>query len=188
MARESIPEPDQPGYPPVLIPEVAVRRRVRELGRGIARAHDARKQDDAQLVLLGVLNGAFMFTADLVRAIDRPAIVDFIRARSYGAARASSGTVTLELPPELDLAGKHVLVVEDVLDTGRTLGAIRDRLAASGAAVIEAVTLLRKPKATVGAEYIGFEIDDRFVVGYGLDEAGRWRHLPYVGYLDDDVR
>jgi len=168
----------------LLVSAAAISARVRALGEEISRDYRARA-GDGPLVVLGVLRGAFMFVADLVRQIDVPMIVDFVRAGSYGDGRDSSGEVLLELGSWPDLDGRDVLVVEDVVDTGRTLQAILAAARAGNANSIRTVALLRKPGALVELDYVGFDIDRRFVVGYGLDDAGKWRHLPYVGYVED---
>lgn len=177
--------PDGPaeGCPPVLIGEAAIRERVRALGREIT-AHYAARDADGELIVLGVLKGAFMFVADLVREMDVPMVVDFVRVSSYGDGRTSTGSVEFAPGPWPQVSGRDVLVVEDVLDTGRTLAVIRSAMESQGARNVRTVALLRKPGANVSVDHVGFDIDGRFVIGYGLDDAGRWRQLPYVGYVD----
>lgn len=177
------PELPQNGYPPVLIPEAAIRQRVRALGREITDYYAA-EATNGELIVLGVLQGAFMFVADLVRQIDVPLVVDFVLASSYGEKRTSSGAVHLAPGSWPEVNGRDVLIVEDVLDTGRTLEAIVAAMRSSGARTVRSVALLRKPGARIPLDHVGFDIDNRFVIGYGLDDAGRWRHLPYVGYVD----
>ena len=173
-------------YPPVLIPADAVQRRVAELAEQLTR-----DLAGTLPVVVGVLTGAFMLVADLVRGIGTPVEVDFIRAGSYGEGRTSSGTVTLRPESALDwVGGRDLVFVEDILDTGRTLDAVVQMALANGARSVRTVVLLRKPvpagisEARIEADYVGFDIESRFVVGYGLDDGGKWRHLPYVGYVD----
>lgn len=170
--------PDADTMPPVLLSEETIQRRIRELGAQIT--HDYEGRDP---VVMGVLVGAFVFMADLVRSIRLPVHVEFVRASSYGNNRHSSGDVRLTPGSWDEITGRDVLVVEDVLDTGRTLAAVIAALGRHGARSIRSVVLLRKPQTLVGADYVGFDIDRHFVVGYGLDDGGKWRHLPYIGYV-----
>jgi hypoxanthine phosphoribosyltransferase len=167
----------------VLIPEAVIRERVRALGEEITERYLA-EGADRELVVMGVLKGAFMFVADLVREIDLPMIVDFVGASSYGDGRSSCGEVHLNPGSWVEVKGRDVLVVEDVLDTGNTLKAVVAALESHGARSVRTVALLRKPGAKVAPDFVGFEIDGRWVIGYGLDDAGKWRHLPYVGHVD----
>jgi hypoxanthine phosphoribosyltransferase len=176
-------EPARDGYPPVLVAEEAIRERVRSLGSEITEYY-AKHVTNGDLIVLGVLKGAFMFLADLVRYIDMSLVVDFVAASSYGEKRTSSGAVRLAPSSWPEAKGRDVLIVEDVLDTGRTLQAIVAAVKPSGARTVRTVALLRKPGAHIRPDHVGFDIDDRFVVGYGLDDAGRWRHLPYIGYIE----
>jgi len=176
--------------PPVLIPEAAIRERVRALGEQITRDYqslDLVSPDftSPDLVVLGVLKGAFMFVADLVREIDLSVVVDFVSASSYGGERTSTGQVKLIPGTWTDVEGRDVLVVEDVIDTGRTLDAIIAAVREHQARSVRTVALLRKPRARARIDYVGFDIDDRFVVGYSLDDAGKWRHLSYIGFVTD---
>lgn len=159
----------------------AIHKRVKELGAEITADHRGRP-----LIVLALLDGAFCFVADLVRCIDLPDLrLHFVRASSYGKATRSSGKVALEPLP--DLSGQHVLLVDDILDTGRTLQAVRASLA--GATLHTCVLLdkptRREPDGLQCADYIGFTIPDAFVVGYGLDHGGQHRHLPDICVLDD---
>lgn len=136
-------------------------------------------------LVLGVLKGAALFTADLVRALDMDAEVDFIRARSY-AGTASTGTVAVSEAADLCLCGRTVLLVEDIVDTGATLSALRARLEAAGADMVRVCALLDKPSrrtTPVTLDYAGFVVEDRFVVGYGLDYEERFRTLPALHVL-----
>jgi hypoxanthine phosphoribosyltransferase len=154
----------------------AIAGRVAALGRQIRTDYEGK-----QLVLIGVLNGAFIFLADLARAIDMELEIDFIRVASYGDAAASSGSVVLRKEPELDLAGKHVLVVEDIVDSGLTVAWLRDYFAAKHqAASVKICALIDKQErrtAPVQADYAGFQAASGFLVGYGLDCAQKYRNL-----------
>jgi hypoxanthine phosphoribosyltransferase len=159
----------------LLIPERRIRARVAALARRIEADYR-----DKRLSLLVVLKGASIFAADLMRQIEIPFTIDFIAAESYGEGTQSSGEVTLRGLDTLDLAGRDVLIVEDILDTGRTSAVILGRLPQLGPASLALCTLLRKP-ATAALDlpvfYIGFDIPDEFVVGYGMDYAERYRNL-----------
>ena len=162
----------------VVITEEAIRSRVRELGAAIARDYAGRK-----LVLVGILNGAFIFAADLARAVDLPLEVDFIRVASYGAATCSSGTLSLTKDVELAIAGKEVLLVEDIVDTGRTVACLKELFAGRGAASLKVCALIDKEErreVPVQVDYAGFTVAEGFLVGYGLDCAEQYRNLPAV--------
>jgi hypoxanthine phosphoribosyltransferase len=167
--------------PPVLIPADAIARRVASLGDELGAALRGAERP----LLLVLMDGAFVFAADLARTLHRPDLeLRFVRAASYGAGTSSSGTVDLQ--PLGDLHGRTVVLVDDILDTGRTLAAASGAALAAGALRVLVCVLLDKParRAPGGlatADLVGFTIPDRFVVGYGLDHAGRWRQLPYIG-------
>jgi hypoxanthine phosphoribosyltransferase len=155
-----------------------IRRRVRELAREIRR--DYRERD---LVVVGVLKGAFVFTADLVRALDLPLTIDFVGLSSYGAGTESTGQVRVTRPLAVPVEGRDVLVVEDLLDTGQTVAALRADLRARGARSVRICALLDKPDrrlVDLRADYVGFENVRGFVAGYGIDFAERYRALPDV--------
>ena len=138
--------------------------------------------------MVGVLKGSFVFMADLVRRLDLPATIDFLALSSYAAGTTSTGEVKLLKDLDVALAGRHVIVIEDIVDTGLTLCYLHEILRARGPASLRTACLLSKPsrrKVKVPVEYIGFTIEDRFVVGYGLDYAEQYRHLPYIGVLDE---
>ena len=138
------------------------------------------------VVLVGVLKGAFVFMADLVRHLKLDVEVEFVRLSSYGKARTSSGTVTIIKDIQADIRGKHVLIIEEIIDSGRTLKFLYDRLHASGPASVEIVTLLDKTSkrvVDVPVKYVGRAIDDQFLVGYGLDLEEYSRNLPDIYYL-----
>lgn len=171
----------------VLLSADAIAARVRTLGAQIARDHRARAGEDEELVLVCVLKGAFVFAADLARALDVPLRVEFLGVQSYGEATASSGDVRLTLDLGHSIAGKHVLLVEDIVDTGLTLSYLLGMLRARGPASLTTCALLDKPsrrRVEGGADHVGFAIGDVFVVGYGLDHAGLYRNLPYIGVLE----
>ena len=159
----------------------AIAARVAELGREIARDYAGR-----DLVLVCSLKGAFVFTADLARAIGVPLRVEFIRAESYGDAKGSSGSVRIREVTDLALDGRDLLLVEDIVDTGRTSARLLEVLRAHEPASLKLASLLFKPSrqvVPVPIDYLGFTIGDEFVVGYGLDHAGLHRNLPYIGVL-----
>ena len=164
----------------VLISKAEISQRVEELGRQISADYQGR-----ELHLVGVLNGAFIFLADLVRQIKIPCQICFLQASSYKDQKVSSGEVTLM--HNLDLSGKDVMVVEDIDDTGLTLKYILEDLQQQKPSTIEICALLSKiipDKVPVTVRYVGFEIEDRFVVGYGLDFAERYREVPHITCLD----
>ena len=167
----------------VLISAQQIASRVREMGAQISL--DYRGRD---LVLVGVLTGAVTFLADLIRCIDLPLELDFVAAASYGTETSSSGEVRLLKDLGHPVAGKHVLLTEDIVDTGLTLRYLLETLHARHPASIATCVLLDKPSrrlVDVPVMYRGFEIEDRFVVGYGLDHAGKYRNLPHIAVLED---
>jgi len=169
----------------LLIPELRIRARVAALAREIDVDYRGKK-----LSLLVVLKGASIFAADLMRWITIPFTIDFVAAASYGEGTRSSGKVALSGLDGLDLAGRHVLVVEDILDTGRTSAAILDGLRSREPASLALCTLLRKPTAAaldLPVGYAGFDVPDDFVVGYGMDYAERYRNLRGVHRLIFDI-
>ena len=169
--------------PTVLLTHDDILRRTREMAAEIRRDY----ADAGQLHLVCVLKGAFMFLADLVRSIDMPVTLDFMALSSYAKATTSSGEVRLLKDLDSAIEGRHVLIVEDIVDTGLTLHYLQEILAARGPKSVRTACLLNKPSRRlieVRVEYIGFTIEDRFVVGYGLDFDGRYRNLPYIAVLD----
>jgi hypoxanthine phosphoribosyltransferase len=164
----------------VLIPADAVRDRVAAIGAEIARDYAGKP-----LCLVGVLKGSFVFMADLMRAIDLPLTLDFIGISSYVGTQ-TSGVVKITSDLTRPIEGKHVLIVEDIVDTGLTMRYLLDNLATRRPASIEVCALLVKParaRAVIPVRYKGFEIGDEFVVGYGLDRDGQLRNLPYIGVV-----
>ena len=155
--------------------------RVRELGAEITAAYP-----EGDLLVLGLLKGSFIFLSDLVRQINRPLQVDFLVASSYGDATVSSGVVRLVYDPETVLEGKHILLVEDIVDSGRTLNRLMDLLRERRPESLEICALLHKHIATelrYPTKFVGFDAPHEFLVGYGLDHAEDFRHLPYIASL-----
>lgn len=155
--------------------------RVRELGAEITRRYP-----DGDLLVLGLLKGSFIFLGDLVREIIRPLQVDFVVAASYGSETTSSGVVHLIYEPETSLEGKHILLVEDIVDSGRTLNRLMDLLTERRPRSLEICALLHKHVATElrhPVAFVGFDAPNDFLVGYGLDHAENYRHLPYIASL-----
>jgi hypoxanthine phosphoribosyltransferase len=174
----STAHPDKPAV--LLSPEV-IAARVAELGQAITA--DKRDED---LVVISVLKGSFMFAADLIRQIDLPLTMEFMGTRSYGNGTETSGEVQITSDLSRPIEGKDVLLIEDIVDTGLTLSFVLDLLARRGPRSLKLAALLHKPSRTrvpVKVDYLGFSIDDVFVVGYGLDHAQRYRNLPYVGFI-----
>ena len=165
----------------IVFDEETIAQRVQALGREITAAYP-----DGELLVLGLLKGSFIFLSDLVRRIDRPLQVDFLVAASYGAGTESSGEVRLLYDPETELEGRHILLVEDIIDTGRTLERLMELLRARRPGSIEICALLHKHIAahlTDDARFVGFDAPRAFLVGYGLDHAENFRHLPYIASL-----
>jgi hypoxanthine phosphoribosyltransferase len=156
--------------------------RVRELGAEITRDYSGRN-----LVLVCVLKGSFVFAADLARAIDLPLRIDFLGVRSYGEGTESSGVVQITQDLSRPIEHEDVLLVEDIVDTGLTIAHLMDLLRTRAPASVKVCSLLHKParsRVQVDVHYLGFTIEDRFVVGYGLDMAERYRNLPYIGIVE----
>jgi hypoxanthine phosphoribosyltransferase len=162
----------------LVVPQDELRARVEELGREITKDYAARPP-----LLVGVLKGAFVFMSDLSRAIDLPVEFDFMAVSSYGSATRSSGVVRIMKDLDLDLTGRDVLIVEDIVDSGLTLAYLRKNLAARNPATLEVCALLVKEglqRVELDLKYVGFTIPPTFVVGYGLDVDERYRNLPYI--------
>jgi len=165
----------------VLLDAHTIEARVAAMAEAVA--HDFAGK---QLTVIIIMDGALFFVADLLRGIDLPMRIVTMTASSYHGATRSSGEVELPWPAGLDLRGQHVLLLDDILDTGLTLGAVQDRLAAEGAASLKTGVLLKKRRVQARelvVDYVGFEIEDEFVVGYGMDYQGRFRNLPCIGTL-----
>ena len=169
----------------ILFTEEALQQRVRELGEAITRDYR-----DKNPIFVGVLKGSFVFMADLVRCVDTPCTLDFMVVSSYGSGTKTTGAVKINKDLSEDIEGRHVIIVEDILDSGVTLNYLSKYLMNRGPASLRIVTLLAKPsrrKAEVYPAYKGFEVEDNFVVGYGLDYAEKYRNLPYIGILKPEV-
>ena len=165
----------------VAFDEIAIAKRVTELGKEITAAYP-----DGDLLVLGLLKGSFIFLSDLVRQITRPLQVDFLVATSYGDGMVSSGTVNLVYDPETELEGKDILLVEDIVDSGRTLNRLMTILKERQPRSLEICALLHKRIAKglkFEAKFVGFDAPNEFLVGYGLDHAENFRHLPYIASL-----
>jgi len=167
-----------------LFDEEVIARRVEELAGEIAAVLPR------EFVIVALLKGSFIFVADLIRALDRASatpMVEFLRLSSYGHGRRSSGVVRVIGDAPKDVMGHAVLVIDDIVDTGRSLLFARDLLAEAGAASVRTCALLDKPsrrEVEIEADFVGFTVEDVFVVGYGIDDAEKYRHLPYIGAVD----
>lgn len=169
----------------VLFTSEEIQARVRELGERITEDYRHKK-----LLLLGILSGSVVVLSDLMRHVSLPCEVGFMEVSSYGAETESSGVVRILKDLERDVSGSHVLIVEDIVDTGLTLSHLRDSLLSRGVASLEICTLLSKPsrrEVALNIKYLGFEVPDEFVVGYGIDYAGAYRNLPDVCVLKPEV-
>ncbi|MDZ4168102.1 MAG: hypoxanthine phosphoribosyltransferase [Coriobacteriia bacterium] len=169
----------------VVLSEERIRERVAELGADISRDYG-----DEPVLLIAVLRGAALFVADLARAVSSPVEIDFMAVSSYGSSTKSSGVVRILKDLDEGIEGRHVLVVEDILDTGLTLKYLLKNLASRKPRSLEVVTLLSKEgkqRVPIACKYIGFDVPDEFVVGYGLDYDERYRNLPYIGVLKPEV-
>lgn len=172
----------------VMLTEDDIRKKVKELGKKISQDY---KNSQNELILVGLLRGSFIFMADLSRAIEVGHEVDFITASSYGKSTESNRDVKILKDLDEDIRGKDVLIVEDIIDTGNTLSKVQAILSLRAPRSLAICTLLDKPsrrEVNVAVKYIGYSIPDEFVVGYGIDYAQHYRHLPYIGkvtLLDD---
>lgn len=169
----------------VLISEEALHRRIAELGEQISCDYAGKNP-----LLVCVLKGGFVFLADLTRALSIPHCVDFMAVSSYGNATESSGVVRILKDLDSDITGRHMLIVEDIIDTGQTLAYLLENLRVRGPASLRICTLLSKPsrrQVPLDIDYVGFEIANEFVIGYGLDYAENYRNLPFVGVLKPEI-
>jgi hypoxanthine phosphoribosyltransferase len=176
-------EPGPANEPKVLIPEVKLQARVSELAQEIA--HDYR---DREITAICILKGSFIFFSDIIRRLDMPLVCEFLGVSSYGAKMVSSGEVKVTLDLNEPIEGRHVVVFEDIVDSGLTLSYIMNALKARKPATIKSCSLLMKPeslKTDIEVDYLGFKIGKEFVVGYGIDHAGKHRGLPYIGYVEN---
>ena len=171
----------------ILLTEEQIQSRVREIGRQIAKDYEGKNP-----TMICILKGAIMFYTDLLRSMDIPLSMDFMAVSSYGNKTKSSGEVEIRKDLSTSIENKHVIIVEDIVDSGFTLSYLTRMLASRGAASIKLCTLLDKPNhrapgITLKADYSGFEVGNEFVVGYGLDYAECYRNLPYIGILKPEV-
>jgi hypoxanthine phosphoribosyltransferase len=182
------PEQADRGVGEVLVGAEDLQRRVAELGEQISRDYD-RTSPPQPLLLIGVLKGAVFFLSDLMRHVDIPVEIDFMAVASYGSATDSSGVVRILKDLDAAIDGRDVLIVEDIVDSGLTLQYLMRNLGSRNPRTLEVCALLVKParrKVELPTRYVGFEIEDRFVVGYGLDYAERYRNLPFVAALEKE--
>ncbi len=168
----------------VLVGSEEIREKVREMGARITEDYEGER-----LLLVGILRGAVVVLSDLMRCVELPCDIDFMDLSSYGSGTSSSGVVRILKDLEEDVSGRHVLIVEDIIDTGLTLSYLRRSLLARKPASLEICTLLTKPsrrQVELDVKYVGFEVPDVFVVGYGIDYAGSYRNLPDIRALDPE--
>lgn len=173
----------------ILFSEEAIGQRVGEIGAAITNDY-AHTADDGGIVLISVLRGAAIFMADLARQIHLPVEMDYMAVSSYGNGAKSSGVVRILKDLSSEIEGRHVVVAEDILDSGLTLKYLLKNLSSRHPASLEVATLLRKKtlaQADIKCKYVGFECPDQFIVGYGLDFAERYRNLPYIGVLKPEI-
>ncbi|MEW9096704.1 MAG: hypoxanthine phosphoribosyltransferase [Clostridiaceae bacterium] len=169
----------------VLFDEEQIRSKIREIGKQISKDYIGK-----DLLLIGVLKGSVPFMADLIKEIEIPCSIDFMAVSSYGNSSTTSGVVRILKDLDFEIEGKHVLIIEDIIDTGTTLRYLVDYLKGRQPASIEIASLLNKPErrmVEINAKYMGFEVPDYFLVGYGLDYSEKYRNLPYVGILKEEV-
>ncbi len=174
----------EPGLHKVILSEEEIKKGVSRLAKEISRDYEGK-----EILLVGILKGAFIFLADLARLVTVPVQLDFIAVSSYGSATKTSGVVRIMKDLDTDIRGRHVLIVEDIVDTGLTLNYLTRNLFARGPASLEVCTLLDKEipdKVKVSIKYVGFKVPDIFVVGYGLDWAENYRNLPYIAALSEE--
>lgn len=188
-------KPDRPDGPygddiaSVMLSEEQINAKVAELAAQVAAAYPVR-EGEPDLLLITVLKGAVMFVTDLARALPVPTQLEFMAVSSYGSSTSSSGVVRILKDLDRDISGRDVLIVEDIIDSGLTLNWLMRNLSSRNPRSLKVCTLLRKPDATrsdMPVQWVGFDIPNEFVVGYGLDYAERYRDLPYIGLLDPKV-
>ena len=170
----------------VLLSEEQLSKRVKELGEAITSDY----KDEDCLIAVGILRGSVVFLADLIRNINLHTELEFMAVSSYGASTKSSGAVKINKDLDVDICGKNVIIIEDIIDSGITLTYLKELLLKRNPKSLKICTLLNKPdrrKADVVPDYVGFDIPDEFVIGYGLDYASRYRNMPYVGILKREI-
>ena len=169
----------------ILISEDSIKEKVKELGQRISKDYEGES-----VFLIGILKGSVPFMADLMREITIPVTMDFMAVSSYGNGTSSTGVIRILKDLDFEIKDKNIIIVEDIIDSGITLSYLVDYLKNRGPKNIEIAALLTKPernKVKVDAKYIGYEVPDKFVVGYGLDYAEKYRNLPYIGVLKEEV-
>ncbi len=167
----------------IMITQEEILAKAKEIGRQITEDYQGE-----QIVMVGILRGAVLWMADLMKNVNLDMTIDFMAVSSYGAATKSSGVVKINKDLDTDIEGKTVIIVEDIVDSGVTLNYLRGYFVSRGAKVVRICSLLDKPegrRVEIDVDYIGFTVDDRFIVGYGLDYDQRYRNLPYITYLED---
>ena len=171
----------------ILLTQEQIEHRISQLACQINKDYASLTDD---LVVIGVLRGSILFMSELIKQLDVPLVIDFLAAASYGKGVSSSGNVRITKDTFIDIKDKHVLVVEDIVDTGITLNKVLQMLQLRGPLSLKLCTLLSKPsrrQIEIPVDYCGFEVPDVFVVGYGLDFADKYRHLPFIGVLKDNM-
>lgn len=167
----------------VMITQDEIADKAREIGRQITEDYKGE-----EIVMVGILRGAVLWMADIMKSVELDMTIDFMACSSYGAATRSSGVVRINKDLDTDIDGKNVIIVEDIVDSGVTLNYLKGYFESRGAKTIRICSLLDKPtgrRVDIGVDYVGFTVDDRFIVGYGLDFDQRYRNLPYITYLED---
>lgn len=168
----------------VLITEEQIREKAREIGAQITKDYAGK-----EIILIGILRGAVPWMAEIMKRIDLDMVIDFMAVSSYGAATKSSGVVKINKDLDVNIDGRDIIIVEDIVDSGVTLSYLEGYLQSRGAASIKLCSLLDKPegrRVDIKADYVGFTVDDRFIVGYGLDYDQRYRNLPYITWLESE--
>ncbi|WIW71351.1 MULTISPECIES: hypoxanthine phosphoribosyltransferase [Anaerosinus] len=169
----------------VLLDEETLAKRIKEMGEQISKDYEGK-----EVIVIGILKGSVIFVADLVREVTVPVSFDFMAVSSYGNRTTTTGTVRILKDLDYDIEGKHVLIVEDIIDSGVTLSYLIEHLAGRKPASLKLCTLLNKPerrKVEVKVDYIGFTVPDAFLVGFGLDYAEKYRNLPFIGILKEEI-
>ena len=168
----------------VLITEEQIREKAKEIGRQISEDYAGK-----EIILVGILRGAVPWMAEIMKRITLDMTIDFMAVSSYGAATKTSGVVKINKDLETNIEGKDIIIVEDIVDSGVTLNYLEGYLKSRGAATVKLCSLLDKPegrRVDIKADYVGFTVDDRFIVGYGLDYAQKYRNLPYITWLESE--
>lgn len=167
----------------IMITEEQIQQRAKEIGQQLTEDYKGQ-----QIVLVCILRGAVLWMGDIMKNTDLDMIIDFMSASSYGASTESAGVVKINKDLDTDIEGKHVIIVEDIVDSGNTLSRLKEYLKSKNAKSVRICTLLDKParrQADVQADYIGFEVEDKFIIGYGLDFDQKYRNLPYISFLNE---